>query len=259
MRSSVRTFGITALTGLAGLPRASSSGLRSTPRHWASTCWRELRLGGPSAGIGLGGAFIGGKHELGTCSLQLPTLVLDESHRIEEGTRTRTRTSRSRCRLFSYTLNTLTRISVSPSVPAPCYGSAVPPSLQDDSPTQARATNSPASFATTHWSVVLTAGDLASPDAQQALERLCRAYWYPLYAYVRRKDYSVHDAQDLTQEFFARLLTKHQVASADRRKGKFRSWLLGVMNHFLAHEWEKARAQKRGGGQAIFSLEEVDP
>src|SRR5436190_6376216 len=87
-------------------------------------------------------------------------LVLDESPRIEEGTRTRTRTSRSRCRLFSYTLNTLTRISVSPSVPAPCYGSAVPPSLQDDSPTQARATNSPASFATAHWSVVLTAGDL---------------------------------------------------------------------------------------------------
>jgi RNA polymerase sigma-70 factor (ECF subfamily) len=113
-------------------------------------------------------------------------------------------------------------------------------------------------FATTHWSVVLAAGEAKSAQSHEALEKLCRAYWYPLYAYVRRKGYDVHDAQDLTQEFFARLLAKNYLRVADRNKGKFRSFLLGTLEHFLAREWTKAHAQKRGGGNLTFSLDELD-
>ena len=113
-------------------------------------------------------------------------------------------------------------------------------------------------FATTHWSVILAAGDASSPRAQAALEALCRAYWYPLYAYVRRKGHDADDAQDLTQEFFARLLARNYLSVADRNKGKFRSFLLGSLEHFLAREWTKAHAQKRGGGQAVLSLDETD-
>ena len=113
-------------------------------------------------------------------------------------------------------------------------------------------------FATTHWSVVLSARDSVSPHAGAALDQLCRSYWYPLYAYVRRKGNDSEAARDLTQEFFAQLLAKRLLAGVDRNKGKFRSWLLGVMNHFLAHEWAKATAQKRGGGVPVFSLDETD-
>ena len=114
-------------------------------------------------------------------------------------------------------------------------------------------------FATTHWSVVLNAGDSVSPQAGAALNDLCKSYWYPLYAYVRRRGDSPETAKDLTQEFFAQLLAKRLLAGVDPNKGRFRSWLLGVMNHFLAHEWSKVTAQKRGGGRAIFSLDETDP
>ena len=103
-------------------------------------------------------------------------------------------------------------------------------------------------FATTHWSVVLTAGRSDITCAGAALEKLCRAYWYPLYAYVRRRGHSPEDAKDLTQEFFMRLLKHNWIGRADRQKGRFRSFLLSAMNHFLADEWDKARAQKRGGG-----------
>ena len=113
-------------------------------------------------------------------------------------------------------------------------------------------------FVTTHWSVVLAAGDAKSPQANEALEKLCRTYWYPLYAYVRRKGYDADEAQDLTQEFFARLLAKNYLSVADRNKGKFRSFLLGTLEHFLAREWTKAHAQKRGGGNLTFSLDELD-
>jgi RNA polymerase sigma-70 factor (ECF subfamily) len=113
-------------------------------------------------------------------------------------------------------------------------------------------------FATTHWSVVLAAGDTKTPQASEALENLCYTYWYPLYAYVRRKGYTAEDAQDLTQEFFARLLARNYLSVADRTKGKFRSFLLGSLEHFLAREWTKAHAQKRGGGRAHFSLDELD-
>jgi RNA polymerase sigma-70 factor (ECF subfamily) len=113
-------------------------------------------------------------------------------------------------------------------------------------------------FATTHWSIVLAAGDTKSPEAKEALERLCRAYWYPIYAYVRRKGYGRDDAQDLTQEFFSRLVARNYLSVADRNRGRFRSFLLGSLEHFLAREWTKAHAQKRGGGRAVFSLDEAD-
>jgi len=110
-------------------------------------------------------------------------------------------------------------------------------------------------FAATRWTVVLTAGQTASPQAGRALEELCRAYWYPLYAYVRRRGYDVHEAEDLTQEFFARLLAKNYLADVDRAKGKFRSFLLASLKHFLANEWDRAHAAKRGGGQLFLSLD----
>ncbi len=122
--------------------------------------------------------------------------------------------------------------------------------------TGSTATERPgARFLTTHWSVVLAAGRSDSTRAQNALGRLCQTYWYPLYAHVRRRGHSPHDAQDLTQEFFARLLERHTLASADPNRGRFRSFLLATMDHFLAHEWEKVRAQKRGGGCRILSLD----
>ena len=111
-------------------------------------------------------------------------------------------------------------------------------------------------FATTHWTVVLTAQRQDSSRAFDALSQLCQTYWYPLYAYVRRRGYDPHDAQDLTQEFFARLLEKDYLGSVAREKGKFRSFLLASMNHFLAKEWNRAHRQKRGGGCAIVSLQD---
>jgi RNA polymerase sigma factor (sigma-70 family) len=111
-----------------------------------------------------------------------------------------------------------------------------------------------ARFSTTRWSVVLAAGrDTA--DGRDSLARLCQSYWRPLYAYVRRRGYSPEDAQDLTQAFFARLMEKHWVAAADQARGRFRSFLLAALNHFLADEWDRARAQKRGDGIAFLSLD----
>jgi RNA polymerase sigma-70 factor (ECF subfamily) len=110
-------------------------------------------------------------------------------------------------------------------------------------------------FATTHWSVVLSAGRTSSPQAAKALEQLCNTYWYPLYAFVRRKGHSPHDAQDLTQSFFARLLEKNYVAQADRERGRFRTFLLAALSHFLADEWDKARRLKRGGGREVISFD----
>ncbi len=110
-------------------------------------------------------------------------------------------------------------------------------------------------FATTHWSVVLTAGRSDTTRSQDALTKLCQTYWYPLYAYVRRHGYSAHDAQDLTQAFFAHLLERHSLAAADPNRGRFRSFMLGVMNHFLANERDRAGAQKRGGGVTHLPLQ----
>jgi len=110
-------------------------------------------------------------------------------------------------------------------------------------------------FVTTRWTVVLTAGGIDTTQSRQALEHLCRTYWYPLYAYVRRRGYSAHDAQDLTQAFFARLLAQQSLAKADPDRGRFRCFMLTAMNHFLASEWQRGMAQKRGGGWAVLSLE----
>jgi RNA polymerase sigma-70 factor (ECF subfamily) len=109
-------------------------------------------------------------------------------------------------------------------------------------------------FVTTHWSVVLAAAHGDTTRAADALAHLCTIYWYPLYAYARRRGYSPPDAQDLTQEFFARLLQGNWVAQADQHRGRFRSFLLSAMKHFMVNEWNKAQTQKRGGGQPILSL-----
>ncbi len=115
-----------------------------------------------------------------------------------------------------------------------------------------------APFVTTCWSVVLAAAGSDTTAAQDALSHLCKTYWYPLYAFVRRRGFSPHDAQDLTQEFFSRLLKGHWVAQADRRRGRFRSFLLSAMKHFLANEWHKANAIKRGAHLDLISMDDHD-
>lgn len=112
-------------------------------------------------------------------------------------------------------------------------------------------------FATTHWSLVLAAGIRENVQSNRALEKLCRAYWPPLYAYVRRRVTDVHEAQDLTQAFFERLLEKHYLSKADPERGRFRAFLITAFKHFLSKEWDQAKAQKRGGGRTRFSLDFV--
>jgi len=107
----------------------------------------------------------------------------------------------------------------------------------------------PQVFPRTRWSVVLAATQQPSPEAEAALETICRAYWYPLYAFVRRSGQSPHDAQDLTQEFFRHLLEKRWLEAADREKGRLRTFLVTALKHFMAKEWRRASAHKRGGGQ----------
>jgi RNA polymerase sigma factor (sigma-70 family) len=108
-------------------------------------------------------------------------------------------------------------------------------------------------FPSTHWSVVLTAGNGDIPQAERALESLCQTYWHPLYRYARRRGYSEADAQDLTQEFFAWVLKRNWLGVADPHRGRFRSFLRVSFNHFLANEWDKTQRQKRGG-RRVFSL-----
>jgi DNA-directed RNA polymerase specialized sigma24 family protein len=112
-------------------------------------------------------------------------------------------------------------------------------------------------FTTTHWSVVLAARE-SSPSAEAALQTLCRAYWSPLYAYVRRCGHGEHDAQDLTQSFIAQLLARNFLAGVTPHKGRFRSFLLAALKNFLASEHDRATAAKRGGGRAPVSLD-ADP
>jgi len=116
----------------------------------------------------------------------------------------------------------------------------------------------PQDFHTTHWSIVTLAADTASPDSLAALEKLCRAYWFPLYAYVRRRGHDVEEARDLTQGFFAVLLEKNYVADADTNRGRFRTFLLSALGHYLANEWNRAHAKKRGGGTSRFSMDALD-
>lgn len=110
-------------------------------------------------------------------------------------------------------------------------------------------------FATTHWSLVVSAGrQTDTARCREAMQTLCQNYWQPLYSYVRRRGYSAEDAQDLTQEFFTRLLQNNRVARADQQKGKFRAFLLTSLKNFLSDEWDKAHAQKRGSGVQPCSL-----
>jgi RNA polymerase sigma-70 factor (ECF subfamily) len=110
-------------------------------------------------------------------------------------------------------------------------------------------------FATTQWSVVISAGRDSSPGSREALAALCQTYWAPLYAYVRRRVPDVNEAQDLTQAFFAELLDKNYVGQAEQQRGQFRAFLITAFKHFLSREWEKRKAQKRGGGKAPIPLD----
>jgi DNA-directed RNA polymerase specialized sigma24 family protein len=112
-------------------------------------------------------------------------------------------------------------------------------------------------FASTHWSAVLRAGSSSSPEAREALAELCRTYWYPLYGYARSTGFDFHSAEDLTQAFFGKLMEKNYLGVADRRRGRFRWFLLTAFKCFLANEWDRSQAQKRGGGQEIISFDSV--
>jgi RNA polymerase sigma factor (sigma-70 family) len=128
----------------------------------------------------------------------------------------------------------------------------------------------PASFASTHWSIVLAAGQRALPESEKALAALCQAYWPAVYVFVRRQVADIHEAQDLTQAFFAQLLEKNLLAAAQPARGRFRSFLLTSVRNFLLNEWDKQKANKRGGGRkhlaldfqqhdSIYSCEPADP
>jgi len=111
------------------------------------------------------------------------------------------------------------------------------------------------SFATTRWTMVMKASRASAPGSREALSQLCELYWPPLYGFARRQGYSVEQAQDLTQAFFARFLEKQDVQDADPARGRFRSFLLGSFKHFLANEYDRERAKKRGGDQVKIALE----
>ncbi len=104
-------------------------------------------------------------------------------------------------------------------------------------------------FVTTRWTMVLNAADGSTPQAERAMEEICHIYWFPLYAYIRRRGRSSEDAEDLTQEFFRQLLEKNWIAAADREKGRLRAFMITSLKNFLANEWRQTTAKKRGGGQ----------
>ncbi|MSU64378.1 MAG: sigma-70 family RNA polymerase sigma factor [Pedosphaera sp.] len=131
--------------------------------------------------------------------------------------------------------------------------------MPQDSRDSSAAQSAGAGFRTTHWSVVLAAGDDGSPRGMVALEELCRAYWYPLYAFVRRKGHDAEDARDLTQQFFVRLIEGNRVSLADPQRGRFRTFLLGSLQNFLLNEWAKSARQKRGGQFEFVPLLSDDP
>lgn len=115
------------------------------------------------------------------------------------------------------------------------------------------------SFAVTRWTVVLAAAEGRSGTARRrALGELARVYWFPLYSYIRRRGHAAPQAEDLTQDFFARLLEKKSLAAVDRERGKFRSFLLASVKNFLANEWDKSQTEKRGGGRAVVALDALD-
>lgn len=127
--------------------------------------------------------------------------------------------------------------------------------MNGDDQTEAQQ-EAPRWFVTTHWTVVLNAKSDDAPQAAEALGTLCQTYWEPIHGYVRRKCRNPADAEDLTQQFFARFLEKEQYRLAQRERGRFRSFLLATAKNFLLNEWERRSAQKRGGGQELVSLDE---
>ena len=126
--------------------------------------------------------------------------------------------------------------------------------MSDDSNISSTPTGT-SRFATTHWSVVLAAGDSFSPQHEQALSKLCQTYWFPLYAYLRRRGYDRHQAEDWTQAFFAQMIDKRRLSGISPKPGKFRSFLLASLKNFVANEIDRVQAQKRGGSHTILSLD----
>ena len=127
----------------------------------------------------------------------------------------------------------------------------------DDSPSEL-ATRTAAQFATTRWSTVLAAGDSASPDSREALEKLCRSYWFLLYAFVRRQGQPPEDAKDLVQGFLLYLLERHVIDKARPELGRFRSFLLGCLKNYLAQQRDQSRAEKRGGDRQLIPLDAAE-
>jgi RNA polymerase sigma-70 factor (ECF subfamily) len=111
------------------------------------------------------------------------------------------------------------------------------------------------SFETTQWSLVVAAGDSRQPGSRDALADLCQSYWYPLYAFLRRRGYPHEEAEDLVQGFFAQLLDKNYLRAADRERGRFRSFLLASLKNYAANEWDRKKAKKRGGDATTLSLD----
>lgn len=130
--------------------------------------------------------------------------------------------------------------------------------MSSDEPKPANQGPHAGPFLLTHWSMIVRAGDSLSPERDKAMAQLCQSYWYPLYAFVRRKGHSHEDASDLTQAFFAQLIEKHYLRSVDPNLGKFRTFLLASITHFLANERDKSRAARRGGGRQILSLDAME-
>lgn len=131
------------------------------------------------------------------------------------------------------------------------------PEPEDPRPSAAPGPNlreGPGVFRTTHWSLVLMAGNPDLPASSEALERLCRAYWPPVYAFVRRRGHPPHEAEDLTQGFFERMLAKSYLGHSDPDKGRFRTFLITMLTRFLANEWDRTQRLKRGGGLTFVSL-----
>lgn len=128
-----------------------------------------------------------------------------------------------------------------------------------DAETKTGASNTSGRFDTTHWSVVLMAGQTSSPDRAAALEKLCRAYWFPVFVFAQRRGFRPEDAKDLTQQFFSRLLERDDFVGLHPEKGKFRTFLLTAFTHFLSNERDRAATLKRGGDKIILSLDEFSP
>ena len=144
----------------------------------------------------------------------------------------------------------------------PWIGQGIPSIIPPVRRTEASGNDEPSAatqgawFQSTHWTVVLAARDHASPDAGEALEQLCRSYWPPLYAFIRREGHGEAEAKDLTQEFFLRLIERDYLQHLKHQRGRFRSFMLTLVKHFLLEQRGRAAAQKRGGGRTVFSLDD---